>query len=165
MVECDVNALEGLRECCRGDHVPHLVEVEVRSDGEAHCMLSLHGTQAQVLETRESINEVLGGSWDVQQGLPVHDPPSEDSFVLTWRAFAVFLETWKSVKKRQPFFLNECTAHSIRVSGGGVKARRAALKALPSMGGEAGKTSRKHLLGLKAILDSDEILGPMDKGV
>ena len=126
-------------------------------------MISLHGTQAQVLQKREEINEVLGGTWDVQQGLPVHNPPNSDSFVLTWRAFDVFLENWKSVKARQPFFLNECTAHSIRVSGGGVKARRAAFKALPSMGVEAGKASKKHLLGLKAIMDSSEILGPIGK--
>lgn len=157
-----VESLERLGQLFRGRHQPYLVEVDVPAEGDAQCIVAFSGAKSAVLSLRGDFVENLGGKWEVEPGLPPREPPEASSVLLTWAAFHRFLEVWKGMKTRRPFSLFDCTATSVRLSGGSPKAIKAALAELPNLKRSSVDKSASYVHGVKSILDSTGILGPMD---
>lgn len=161
-MEFQVEQLRTLGAFLRRGYLPNLMEVDVQPDGNVQCVVALSGMKSNVVTIRTEMVEQFGGSWEVEPGLPPRTPPLANSVVLSWGGLSRFLDVWTGLKTRSAFQLYECTGTSVKLSGGNPKAIRAALEATSELRRHPKDRAREHLGGVKNLLDSPNILGPME---
>ena len=140
---------------------PHLLEIDVASDGSAEVMASLHGTASEVEASRGALAEVLKVSMDEAPGLPSGVAPIDDDLALSWSAFRVFVEAWRQGTRRKAFRVKRMTGVGVVLSGGGAGPRKKALATLGVCARPSDGVSTRHLQAIKASLDPRNILGSL----
>ena len=146
----------------RRGFLPNLMEVDVQGNGDVQCIAALSGAKSEVVNARTEMVDHFGGRWEVEPGLPPRLPPEPNSVVLSWGGLNRFLDVWTRLKTRNPFRLYECTATSVRLAGGNPKAIRAGLDHMSNLRRQPKDWASKHLGGVKKLLDSSDILGPVE---
>jgi FAD/FMN-containing dehydrogenase len=163
VADVPVGRITGLGTVLQEQVRPHLLEIDVGSDGAAHVMASLHGTAAEVSAARSALSGALDVPMEDAPGVPPGIAPMGDDLALSWTAFAAFVEAWNAGSKPKPFRVKRMTGVGVVLSGGGAFARKKATEALGFWYASGGSSTR-HLQAIKATLDPRNILGALGDG-